>query len=178
MECPLRMVGQPRQNIGMFMGCVIVGDCVNDFSDRDGSLDGVEESNELLMPMLLHAAPDDGSIEDVERREKRGRAVAFVIVHHGPAFSGFQRLSPLGAIKRLNLAFLIDGYDDRVSGRRHVEADDVFDLLGESGIAGALEGTEAIGLSWEPPGSPRSLPRSAPPNYPEVSGIGQHIQRF
>ncbi len=40
------------------------------------------------MPMLLHAAADDRSVENIERREQRGRAVAFVVVGHGPAFFG------------------------------------------------------------------------------------------
>jgi hypothetical protein len=52
----------------------------------------------------------------------------------------------LGAIKRLDLAFLIDGDDDRMSWRRHVEANDILDFLGEFGIGGALESSDAMGL--------------------------------
>jgi hypothetical protein len=36
--------------------------------------------------------------------------------------------------------------DDGVSGRVHVKANDVFDFLGEFGIAGAFEGAQAMGL--------------------------------
>ena len=46
-------------------------------------LDGVEEADELLMPVALHAAADDGAVEDVEGGEQRGRAVALVVVRHG-----------------------------------------------------------------------------------------------
>ena len=146
MECPSRMVGEPRQDIGMFVGRVVVGDGVNDFSSWYGALNGVQESNELLMPMLFHTPPDDGSVEDVERREQCGHAVAFVIVGHGSAFSGFQWQSRLGAIERLNLAFLVDGDDDRVSRRRDVEADDVLDFFSEFWIAGSFESANAMGL--------------------------------
>lgn len=39
-----------------------------------------EEADEFLMPVLLQAAADDGSTENVERREQGGRAVAFIVV--------------------------------------------------------------------------------------------------
>lgn len=52
----------------------------------------------------------------------------------------------MGAVKRLYLAFLIDGDDDRMSWRRHVEADNILDFLGEFGIAGALESADAMRL--------------------------------
>jgi len=44
------------------------------------------------------------------------------------------------------LAFLVDGDDDGVSGRVHVEADDILDLLGEIWIVGALESADAMRL--------------------------------
>ena len=119
---------------------------MDDLAGRDGALDGVEEADELLMAMLLHAAPDHGSVEHVERGEQRRRAVAFVVVGHGPAFAGLERQAGLRAVERLDLAFLVDRDDDGVRGRVHVEADDVLDLLGEIGIVGALEGAEAMRL--------------------------------
>ena len=41
-----------------------------------GALDGLEEANELLVAMPSHAASDHGSVEDIERGEQSGRAVA------------------------------------------------------------------------------------------------------
>ena len=37
------------------------------------------------MAMARHALADDGAVEDIERREQRGRAVAHVIMGHRPA---------------------------------------------------------------------------------------------
>ena len=135
--------------------CVIIGDGMNDLSGGDGSFDSVQELNELLMPMLFHATPDNGSIQDVERGEQRSRAVAFVIVRHGTAFPGLEWQARLGAIERLDLAFFIDGDDDRMSRRRHIEADDILDFLGEFGIGGTLERADAMRLKAM--GSPQAL---------------------
>ena len=78
MERPAQMIGQPFKDVGLFVGGVVVDDGVNDLSGRDGPLDGVEEANELLVAMPSHAASDHGSVDDVERGEQSGRAVALV----------------------------------------------------------------------------------------------------
>ena len=96
--------------------------------------------------MLSHATSDHGSVEDIERGEQSGRAVALVVMGHRPAFSGLERQARLRAVERLDLAFLVDRDDQRVLGRVHVEADDVLDLLGELGIVGALKGANAVRL--------------------------------
>ena len=51
---------------------------------RDLALDGVEEADEVLMPVALHATADDLALQHVEGGEQGGRAVALVIVGHGP----------------------------------------------------------------------------------------------
>jgi hypothetical protein len=48
MECPSRMIGEPFEDVGLFVGGIVVDDGVDDFSGRHGALDGVEEANELL----------------------------------------------------------------------------------------------------------------------------------
>ncbi len=60
-----------------------------------GALGGGEEANEFLMPVLRHAAADDVSVENIQRREQGGRSVSLVIVGHGPAFPRFQRQAGL-----------------------------------------------------------------------------------
>ena len=70
MECPARMIGEPFENLGLFVGGVVVDDGVDDFSGRNSALDGVEETNELLVAMPSHAASDHGSVEEVERGEQ------------------------------------------------------------------------------------------------------------
>ena len=65
---------------------------------------------------------------------------------HRPAFSGLERQARLRAVERLDLTLLVDRDDHRALGRVHLEADNVFDLLGELGIVGALEGANAVRL--------------------------------
>ena len=61
MERPARMIGHPFEDVGLFVGGVVVNDGMDDFSGRDGALDGVEEANEFLVAMPSHAASDHGS---------------------------------------------------------------------------------------------------------------------
>jgi hypothetical protein len=124
---------------------------VDDRSGRNGALDGVEELDEFLVTMMRHATPDDCAMENVERGEQGSRAVALVVVGHGPAFARLQRETGLSAVERLDLAFLIDRDDDRVVRRVHVETDDVLDLGGEGGIGGPFERAQAMGLAMGVP---------------------------
>src|SRR3984893_7956994 len=120
----------------MFVGGVIVDDGVNELAAWHGAVHRVEKSDELLMPMLVHATPDHDSVEDVQGGKERGRAVAFVTMGHGSALARLQRQARLGPIESLNLALLVDGDDHGVSWRVHVETDDV---LGH-GAAGPMRG--------------------------------------
>ena len=52
----------------MFVGSVIVEDGVDDLAGRNLGLDGVEEADELLMPVTLHAAADDSAFQHVRAR--------------------------------------------------------------------------------------------------------------
>ncbi len=62
-----RYPGSGRLDGKVAMGGVVVEDHVDDLADRDLRLDGVEEADELLMPVAPHVAA--GSVEDVERGE-------------------------------------------------------------------------------------------------------------
>jgi len=56
---------------------------VDQLARWDFGLDGVEEADELLMAMALHATSDDLAFEYVEGGEQRGGAVTLVIMGHG-----------------------------------------------------------------------------------------------
>src|SRR4051812_28357746 len=60
------MAGEPGEHLRLLVGGVVVEDDVDDLAGWDLCLDGVEEANELLVPVALHAAADDGAVEDVE----------------------------------------------------------------------------------------------------------------
>ena len=86
-------------------------DCL---SGRNRALDGVEKADELLMPVALHVAPDDRSVEHVHRGEQGRRPVPLVVVGHRPGAPLLQRQAGLGAVERLDLALLVDGKHDGV----------------------------------------------------------------
>ena len=69
-------------------------------------LDDVEEADELLMAMALHALADDRAVEHVERCEQRGGAVTLVVVRHGAGTALLHRQPRLGAVERLDLAHM------------------------------------------------------------------------
>ena len=128
MEGEARMAGEPGPHLGMLVGGVVVDDDVDDLSGRDLGFDGVEEADELLMPVALHAAADHGAVEHVERGEQRRGAVALVVVGHGAGAALLHRQAGLGAVERLDLALLVDRQHDGVGGRIDIEADDVAQL--------------------------------------------------
>src|SRR3954453_24129981 len=85
------MPGQPGHDLRVFVGGVVVENGVDQPASGHHRLDRVEEANELLMAVPLHAAADHRAIENVERGEQGRRAVAnksWVIVPALPGFSG------------------------------------------------------------------------------------------
>ena len=97
------MAGQPVAHLGLLVGAVVVEHDVDQLAGRHRALEGIEEAQELLMPVPLHAAADDAAVEHVQRREQRGGAVALVVVGHGAEPARLDRQSGLGAVGRLNL---------------------------------------------------------------------------
>jgi hypothetical protein len=59
MERPTRMMGQPLTDLGMLVGGVVVDNAMDELTGRNGCLDGIEEADEFLVSMLLHATADD-----------------------------------------------------------------------------------------------------------------------
>ena len=52
------MAVEPLVDLWMLVRCVVVEDHINRLARRSLRLDGVEEADELLMPMPLHVATD------------------------------------------------------------------------------------------------------------------------
>ena len=71
-------------------------------------LDNVQEADELLMAMALHTLADDLAFQNVEGGEQGCNSVALVIMGHGAGAPFLHWHSRLGAVQRLDLAFLID----------------------------------------------------------------------
>ena len=158
MEDPARMPGQPSPHLGVLVGGIVVEDDVDHLAGRHGALDAIEEADELLMPVPLHASADDRAVEHVERCERRGRAVAFVVVGHGATAAWLDRQARLGAVERLNLALLVDRQHHGMGRRIDIQADDVLDLGRKMRIGRELEVAD---LMWV---AARGPARSAAPS--------------
>ncbi len=91
MERPSRVVRKPFEDLGMFVGGVIVDDGVDDFASRHVPFDGVEKANEFLMSMLFHAAPNDRPIKNIQCGEERRHTMALVVMGHRSASSRLER---------------------------------------------------------------------------------------
>ena len=131
-------------HLRMLVGGIVVDDGVDDFSGRDLLLDGVEEANELLVAMALHAAADDGAVEDVEGCEQRGGAVAVVVMGHRSGMCRASAASPVaygrapesGSSRRSRRR--PRGRAGRCRGRRRLS------FLGEFRIVRSLERADAV----------------------------------
>ncbi len=140
------MAVEPGAHLGVLVGGVVVEDDVDGLAGRHLGVDGVEEADELLMPVALHVPADDGAVEHVEGGEQRRRAVALVVVGHGAEPALLHGQAGLGAVERLDLALLVDRQHDGMGRRIDIEADDVAQLVGELRVGGELELPPAVGL--------------------------------
>ena len=110
------------------VGCVVVGDEVDDLAERCLGLDGVQETDELLMAVALHTATDHLAFEHVEGGKQRGRAAPLLIMRHGAGSPLLHRQTRLGSVERLDLALLVDRQHDGVRRRIDIEADNLAQL--------------------------------------------------
>ena len=108
MEGEAFVAAEPGADLQVLVGGGVVENDMHGFVLRHTGIDGVQESDELLMAMTLHVASDDSSVEHVESGEQRRRSVALVVMVHGPKAAFLQRQARLGAVERLDLAFLVN----------------------------------------------------------------------
>jgi hypothetical protein len=101
------------------------------------------------MPVTRAALREDGAVEQVEGGEQGGGAMADEVVGDPLDVAETQRQQRLGALQRLDLAFLVDTQDQRLVGRVEIQSDDVAQLLDEERIGGQLEAVAAMGLEAE-----------------------------
>ena len=123
----------------MLVGGIIVDDSVDRLSFGSLGVDGVEEADELLMPVARHAAAGHLAFQDVESSEQRGGAMALVVMGHGASSALFHRQPRLGAIEGLDLALLVDREDDRMIRGIDIESHDILELGRKGGIVRQFE---------------------------------------
>ena len=140
MEGEAAMPRQPCQHLGVLVRGIVVENDVEQFARRHLGLDGVEEADELLVPVALHAVADDPALQHVQGGANRV-VVPFplVVVRHGAVAAFLPRQARLGAVERLDLALLIHRQHDGVHGRIDIETDAIADLGSEQRIVRQLE---------------------------------------
>lgn len=142
-EAPARMPVEPSPQFGLLVGCVDVENDVDGIVGKKCGFDGAEETNELLMPVALQAAPDHRAIEKTERVKQSGycarnressspygcaSAESLAECDQTPGFGSFHRPT-----------------DDGVGRWRDIEPDDVVEFLAEGIVVGQLEAAPAVG---------------------------------
>src|SRR5208337_3402787 len=175
-EGEARMASQPFDNLRMLMSGVILEDHMDDLADWNLSLDPIEKANELLVPVLLHALPDDRTVEHVERGKERGRAVALIVVRHRPAAPLLQRQARLGAIQRLYLGFLVEGKHHRMGRWVHIKPHNIAKLLDKKRVVGQLELADTMRL--KPVLAPNALHRTDADGCRLGHGRSRPVGRF
>ena len=107
MEGEAVMPPKPLDGRGVLVGRVVVERDVGLLGGRNLALDDVREADELLVGVSLHAPTDDAAFKHAEGGEQGGRAGPLVVMGHGAATPLLQRQAGLGAVERLDLAFLV-----------------------------------------------------------------------
>ncbi len=152
------VAGEPGDNRGMLVSGIIVENDMDGFALRDLGLDGIQEADELLMAVPLHAAADDLAFQDVESGKERGCSVALIVMGHRFGAPFLQGQAGLGSVQSLNLALFIHREHDGVLRRIDIEPHDVAQLRGELRIVGELELFDLVRLKTV--GAPDALNRA------------------
>jgi hypothetical protein len=66
-EGDARMACEPAAHLGVLVGSIVVEDHMDGLVGRHFTLDGIEKADKFLVPVALHAAPDDQDIEGGEQ---------------------------------------------------------------------------------------------------------------
>ena len=138
MDVDAGVFSQPVADLDAFVGGVVVHHQVQ-LLVGVGAGDVFEESQKLLMAVAVLADAGDLAGGDVQRSEEGRGAVADVVVGVPLGAVRLHRQHRLGAVQRLDLAFLIDAQHDRVLGWVQIQADDVVDLGDQFGVGGEFE---------------------------------------
>src|SRR5260370_24572673 len=101
------MLRKPFADLRMPVRGIVVDDRVDRLSLGNVRVDLIEEADEFLMPVALHVAADNCAVEDLERGEHRGGAVALVVVRHRSGATWLHRQSRLVVVYSPALALLL-----------------------------------------------------------------------
>ena len=118
---------------------VVIADQMKRLVLRRFTVNLSQEVEPLDMAVALRATGNDCAVEHAHRSKQGSGAVALVVMRHRGCAALLHRQTRLRAVKRLYLALLIAAQHQGVLGRGRIQANDVFELLDELGIARHLE---------------------------------------
>lgn len=101
-----------------FVSGVVVHDDVDVQPLGDAPVDLLQEVEELSSPVAAIALANDAAGGDIEGCEQRGGAVTLVVMGEPLRDARQHRQDRLGAVERLNLAFLVDTEHQRTTRRQ------------------------------------------------------------
>jgi hypothetical protein len=123
------MIGDPGEDLGLFVGGVIVGDGMDDLFSGDGSFDRIQKLDNRLTSMLFHAEPYDGSVQYVE----------------GCGLAGFVVQKAIYALLAISLLPTPDGGATDPGPPRHFQQRQLFGEMQDNlGPLNVLQGAMAI----------------------------------
>jgi hypothetical protein len=92
----------------VLVGGIVVHDGVDQLASWHRRLDRVEEAQELLVAVALHAAAQHRAAENVQCCEQGRCAVPAIVMGHGRGLPLLHRQPQLRAVKCLDRALLVD----------------------------------------------------------------------
>jgi len=102
-----RMTPKPVFHTRMFVGSIMVHDQLQVQPSRGLSIDFLQETDELMVPMAGHTIADDLAIQHAEGSKQCGGTTAFAIVRLNPTVALLHRQSWLGSVQSLDPTLLI-----------------------------------------------------------------------
>ena len=131
MHMIMRTAGEPRLDLGGFVGGIVIHDNMDIEPARDVSVDLLKEVQELGCPVTLVAFADDEPRGHIECGKQRGRTMPHVAVRATFGYARHHRQDRLLAIECLDLALLIDAEDEGSVRRGKLKADNIAYLVDE-----------------------------------------------
>jgi hypothetical protein len=89
---------KPVLDVRMGMRAIVVKDQMQIQAARRLAVDPTQKLQELLVPVTRVTGPDHRPFQDIQRREQRGRPMAFVVMGYRPAAAFFHRQSGLSPV--------------------------------------------------------------------------------
>ena len=155
----------------MFVGGIVVHDDVNVEIERDLGLDPIKECAEFAGAVTREATPDDSAGGNVECGEQGGGSVAPIVMASPFCLARLHRQERLRAVKRLDLALLVDAQNQGALGWSEIKPDDVTQLLHKERIGRQLECLTPVRLQAE------GLPDAMDGGWRVAGGCGHLAQR-